>query len=102
METLTSEHPDAFEQAIVRLSAAATRGVLATGVLTYEPEIDKAIERGSAALAPGAKWAVFDYKMPRNWLRYLAPLFVALGSTFGASKAFMERHIWESVERHLD
>jgi ubiquinone/menaquinone biosynthesis C-methylase UbiE len=79
-----------------------TRGILATGVLTYEPEFDKVIERGSAALSPGGKWAVFDYKMPRSWLRYLAPLFVALGSSFGVSKAFMERHIWESVERHLD
>ena len=79
-----------------------TRGILATGVLTYEPEFDKVIERGSAALVPGGKWAVFDYKMPRNWLRYLAPLFIALGSSFGVSKAFMEQHIWESVERHLD
>jgi demethylmenaquinone methyltransferase/2-methoxy-6-polyprenyl-1,4-benzoquinol methylase len=79
-----------------------TRGILATGVLSYEPDFDKVIERGSAALAPGRKWVVLDYKMPGNWLRYLAPLFVAFGSSFGVSKAFMERHIWESVERHLD
>ncbi len=78
-----------------------TRGILATGVLTYVPEFDKVIERGARALTRGGKWAVLDYKMPSNWLRHLAPLFVALGSSFGVSKALMERHVWESVERHL-
>jgi demethylmenaquinone methyltransferase/2-methoxy-6-polyprenyl-1,4-benzoquinol methylase len=78
-----------------------TGGILATGVLTYEPEFDKVIERGARALAPGRKWVVLDYKMPSNWLRHLAPAFVALGSSFGVSKSFMERHVWESVERHL-
>ncbi len=76
-------------------------GILATGVLTYEPEFDRVIERGSKALAPGRKWVVLDYKMPSNWLRHLTPLFVALGSSFGVSKALMDRHVWESVERHL-
>jgi demethylmenaquinone methyltransferase/2-methoxy-6-polyprenyl-1,4-benzoquinol methylase len=76
-------------------------GILATGVLNYEPEFDKVIERGARALAPGRKWVVLDYKMPSNWLRHLAPLFVALGSSFGVSKALMNRHVWESVERHL-
>jgi ubiquinone/menaquinone biosynthesis C-methylase UbiE len=76
-------------------------GILATGVLTYEPEFDKVIERGARALAPGRRWVVLDYKMPSNWLRCLAPLFVALGSNFGVSKSFMEHHIWESVEHHL-
>jgi demethylmenaquinone methyltransferase/2-methoxy-6-polyprenyl-1,4-benzoquinol methylase len=76
-------------------------GILATGVLTYEPEFDTVIERGARALAPGRRWAVLDYKKPNNWLRYLAPLFVALGSGFGVSKSLMQRHVWESVERHL-
>jgi demethylmenaquinone methyltransferase/2-methoxy-6-polyprenyl-1,4-benzoquinol methylase len=78
-----------------------TRGILATGVLTYEPEFDKVVERGAKALTPGGKWAVLDYKMPNNWLRPLTPLFIALGSSFGVSKALMEHHIWEAVERHL-
>ncbi len=77
-------------------------GILATGVLTYEPEFDKVIQRGARALAPGRRWVVLDYKMPGNWLRYLAPVFVALGSSFGVSKALMQRHVWESVERHLE
>ncbi|MDH3692566.1 MAG: class I SAM-dependent methyltransferase [Gammaproteobacteria bacterium] len=76
-------------------------GILATGVLTYESEFDKVIKRGARALAPGRRWVVLDYKMPNNWLRCLVPVFVALGSSFGVSKSFMERHVWESVERHL-
>lgn len=77
------------------------RGILATGVLTYEPNFDKVIERGARALGPGGRWVVLDYKMPQGWLRHLAPVFVALGSGFGVSRSFMEHHVWESVERHL-
>ena len=76
-------------------------GIIAAGVLTYEPEFDKVIERGAKALSPGRKWVVLDYKMPCGWQRILAPLFIALGSSFGVSKDLMERHIWEAVERHL-
>jgi hypothetical protein len=39
--------------------------------------------------------------MPKNWLRYLAPAFVFLGSAFGVSRKLMERHPWKSVQRHL-
>ncbi len=77
-------------------------GILATGVLTYEPDFDQVIERGAKALAPGRKWVVLDYKKPSNWLRYLSPLFVALGRSFGVSESFMARHVWESLERHLE
>lgn len=76
-------------------------GIFAVGVLNYEPEFDKVVERGTKALAPGRLWAVLDYKMPNNWLRHLAPLFVALGSVYGVSLALMKRHVWESVEKHL-
>lgn len=79
----------------------AVEGILAVGVLTYEPDFDQVIKRGAEALAPGAKWAVLDYKMPKGWLRLLAPLFIALGSSFAVSKEGMDRHIWEAVERHL-
>jgi demethylmenaquinone methyltransferase/2-methoxy-6-polyprenyl-1,4-benzoquinol methylase len=77
-------------------------GILATGVLTYEPEFDGVIERGAKALSPGRKWAVLDYKMPQGWLRWFAPLFIALGKSFGMSRDFMERQVWISVERHLE
>jgi ubiquinone/menaquinone biosynthesis C-methylase UbiE len=76
-------------------------GIFATGVLNYEPAYDQVIERGAKALAPGRRWVVLDYKMPKTWLRYLAPAFVFLGSAFGVSRNLMERHPWESVQRHL-
>jgi demethylmenaquinone methyltransferase/2-methoxy-6-polyprenyl-1,4-benzoquinol methylase len=76
-------------------------GILSIGVLNYEPEFDKVIERGAKALASGRRWAVLDYKMPTNWLRHLAPLFVALGRLYGVSLALMDRHPWESVQAHL-
>jgi len=76
-------------------------GILAVGVLTYEPKFDEVVKRGARALAPGGRWVVLDYKRPSNWLRRLTPVFVALGKTFGVSQSFMNRHVWESVERHL-
>ncbi len=76
-------------------------GILATGVLNYEPLYDQVVERGAKALARGRRWVVLDYKMPNNWLRHLAPAFVFLGSAFGVSRNLMERHPWESVQRYL-
>jgi len=76
-------------------------GILAVGTLNYEPEFDRVIQEGARALAPGRRWVVLDYKKPNNWLRFLTPLFVAMGSTYGVSRALMERHAWESVQRHL-
>ena len=76
-------------------------GILATGVLNYGPELGIVIQRGAKALASGRRWVVLDYKMPTNWLRHLAPLFVAIGSPFGVSLALMDRHPWESVQTHL-
>lgn len=76
-------------------------GILSTGALTFEPEFDKVIEEGAKALAPGRRWVVVDFKMPNNWLRYLAPLLVAITRPFGVSLALMERHPWESIQRHL-
>jgi demethylmenaquinone methyltransferase/2-methoxy-6-polyprenyl-1,4-benzoquinol methylase len=76
-------------------------GIIATGVLTYEPDYDKVIERGAIALAPGKRWVVFDYKMPAGWLRHLAPLFVWIFRSFGISMALFKRTPWESIKRHL-
>jgi demethylmenaquinone methyltransferase/2-methoxy-6-polyprenyl-1,4-benzoquinol methylase len=76
-------------------------GIVAMGVLTYEPEFDDVIKRGAKALSSGRRWVVLDYKMPSGWQRIFAPLFIAIGSSFGVSKDLMDRRIWEAVERHL-
>jgi len=92
---------------LVRCAAADYRfprdlgGIFATGVLNYEPAYYQVIERGAKALARGRRWVILDYKLPKSWLRHLAPLFIFLGSGFGVSRDLMKRHPWESVQRHL-
>jgi demethylmenaquinone methyltransferase/2-methoxy-6-polyprenyl-1,4-benzoquinol methylase len=76
-------------------------GIVATGVLTYEPDYDKVIKNGAAALAPGKRWVVFDYKMPTGWCRHFVPLFVWVFRSFGISKALFERTPWVSIKRYL-
>jgi demethylmenaquinone methyltransferase/2-methoxy-6-polyprenyl-1,4-benzoquinol methylase len=76
-------------------------GIIATGVLTYEPDYDKVIERGALALAPGGHWVVFDYKMPSGWARHLVPLFVWIFRPFGISRALFDRTPWQSIKKYL-
>lgn len=76
-------------------------GIIATGVLTYEPDYDDVIARGAEALLPGRRWVVFDYKMPSGWFRHLVPLFVWVFRSFGISKALFKRTPWESIKQHL-
>lgn len=76
-------------------------GIIATGVLTYEPDYDRVIERGAKSLAPGGRWVVFDYKMPAGWCRHLVPVFAWIFRPFGISTALFERTPWESIKRHL-
>jgi len=76
-------------------------GIIATGVLTYEPDYDKVIERGAQAIARGGRWVVFDYKMPSGWIRHLVPLFVRIFRGFGISMALVERTPACSIKQHL-
>ena len=76
-------------------------GIIAMGVLTYEPDYDKVIEQGAKALAPGRRWVVFDYKMPSGWIRHLVPLFVWIFRGFGISMALVERTPACSIKQHL-
>lgn len=76
-------------------------GIIATGVLNYEPDYDEVVQRGAKSLAPGKRWAVFDYKMPSGWFRHLVPFFVWVSQSFGISQALFERAPLESIKRHL-
>jgi len=76
-------------------------GIIATGVLTYEPEFDRVIENGAKALALGKRWVVFDYKMPTGLFRYFVPLFVGIFRPFGISRALFERAPWISIQHYL-
>lgn len=76
-------------------------GIIATGVLTYEPDYDRVIEDGAKALKPGKRWVVFDYKMPTGLFRHFVPLFIWIFRPFGISSALFERTPWASIQRHL-
>ena len=75
--------------------------ILSTFALTLEPEFDAVIERGAQALAPGRRWVILDLRLPKGWLRHLAPLFVLLVRPFAVSLELTKRHPWESIGRHL-
>jgi len=79
----------------------AVDGIIATGVLTYEPDYDAVIKRGSRALVSGKRWVVFDYKMPAGWAHHIVPLFVWVFRSLGISKALFKRTPWDSIKRHL-
>lgn len=76
-------------------------GIIAVGVLTYEPDYDAVIKRGASALVPGKRWVIFDYKMPTGWFRHFVPLFIWLFRSFGISLPLFERTSWESMQRRL-
>jgi len=76
-------------------------GIIATGVLTYEPDYDRVIKNGAKALASGKRWVVFDYKMPTGLFRHFVPLFVLIFRLFGISRALFERTPWASIQQHL-
>jgi len=93
---------------LVREDAARYRfpenisGILSTFAITLVPEFDEVIRRGSAALAPGGRLAILDFKLPANRLSVFAPVLAYITSPFGVSMELAERHPWESVEKHLD
>jgi demethylmenaquinone methyltransferase/2-methoxy-6-polyprenyl-1,4-benzoquinol methylase len=92
-----------LDRAGKRIDSAGWRnvGIIAVGVLTYEPDYDEVIKRGAEALARGKRWVVFDYKMPRGWFRRFVPLFVWIFRSFGISMALFKRTPWASIQRHL-
>jgi ubiquinone/menaquinone biosynthesis C-methylase UbiE/YHS domain-containing protein len=76
-------------------------GILSTFALTLVPEFDDVIRRGAAALCPGGRWVVADFRMPGGPTRYLAPLLLPAVRPFGVSLDLAERHPWESLRRYL-
>jgi ubiquinone/menaquinone biosynthesis C-methylase UbiE len=77
-------------------------GVISTFAITLVEEYDRIIQRGAAALAPGKRLVVLDFKLPANWPMWLIKFFVILTRPFGVTLDLADRHPWESVERYLD
>jgi demethylmenaquinone methyltransferase/2-methoxy-6-polyprenyl-1,4-benzoquinol methylase len=77
-------------------------GIISTFALTLIPEFDEVIRRGAAALAPGGRWVVCDFKLSQGWAARLTPLLVPLVRPFGATLDVAERHPWESMRKYLE
>lgn len=92
---------------LVRSDAAAypfpgrVNGIISTFALTLIPEYDKVIQRGAAKLLPGGRFVLVDFKKSDKWPMWLLKLFVILTRPFGVSLDLADRHLWESVARHM-
>lgn len=76
-------------------------GILSTFAITLIPEYDRIISNGAAALAPGKRFVIMDFKLPLNWPLWLIKLFVFITAPFGVSLDLADRHPWESISRYL-
>lgn len=78
----------------------ACDGIIAFLSITLLPEYDKTIARGYAALRPGRRWVMHDYKVPgwypEKYYKTLEPLI----KPFGGSMEMAARRPWESIARH--
>jgi len=75
-------------------------GVISTFALTLVPEYDRVVESATASLTKGKRLVILDFKLP-HWPMALIKLFVIFTKPFGVTLDLGERHLWESVERHL-
>ncbi|MGD2096991.1 MAG: class I SAM-dependent methyltransferase [Desulfobacterales bacterium] len=79
-----------------------TDGIISTFAITLIPEYDKIIKKGAAALSPGKRLVVLDFKMPDSWPMWLIRFFVIITRPFGVTLDLADRHPWESIDRCLD
>ena len=79
-----------------------TDGIISTFAITLMAEYDKIIKQGAAALFPGKRLVVLDFKKPDIWPMWLVKIFVALTRPFGVTLDLTNRHPWESVDRYFE
>lgn len=72
-------------------------GIIACFSLTLIGEYAKVVERGYEALAPGGRWVVLDYKLPRWWPDRLVSALGPMTAPFGGDVSMVQRHPWEPV-----
>lgn len=79
----------------------AVNGILSTCAITLVPEYDEVIARGAAALAPGGRLVVFDFKEPDRWPEWAIRAFVLISRPFAVTRDLGERKPAESIARHF-
>ena len=77
-------------------------GIISTFAITLIPEYDKIIEKGAAALSPGNRMVLLDFKLPDGWPMWLIKFLIAVTRPFGVTSDLADRHPWESIDRYLD
>jgi len=75
---------------------------LSTFAITLVPEFDAIIQKGVAALKPGGRFAILDFKRPAWPPLWLVKLFVLATAPFGVSLELEDRHAWESLARRCE
>jgi demethylmenaquinone methyltransferase/2-methoxy-6-polyprenyl-1,4-benzoquinol methylase len=82
---------------------AHIQGILSTFALTLVPEFDEVVRKGAAALAPGKRFVILDFKRPSGWLMdKAAPVLAALlTGPFGGTIEMASRKPWQSLEKYL-
>ena len=82
---------------------ACVGGIVSTFALTLVPEFDDVIRKGAAALLPGKRFVILDFKRPSGWfMEKAAPLLATvLTGPFGGTIEMSSRKPWESLEKHL-
>lgn len=76
-------------------------GVLSTYALTLVPAFDEVIRLAAAALVPGKRMVVVDFKAPERWPTWVLRAIVPLLRPFGVTLGLKDRHPWESMRRHF-
>ena len=78
-------------------------GILSTFALTLVPEFDAVVRKGAAALLPGKRFVILDFKKPSGWfLNKAAPVLAAvLTGPFGGTIEMASRKPWLSLEKDL-
>ena len=92
-----------FEADLTRYAfPAGTNGILACYSLTLIRDFDTVIANGYRALAPGGRWVVLDYKLPRWWPEFAVPAIGPMVAPFGGTLEMVHRRPFETVERDAE
>ena len=80
---------------------SGVNGIFSTFSLTLVPEYEDVIARGAAALRPGGRLVILDFKEPAGWPEWAIGLYVELGRPFGTTRDLAQRKPWEAIARRF-
>ena len=76
--------------------------VFSTFALTLVPDFDEVIRHAAAALRPGGRFVVVDFKAPTKWPQGVIRSIVPLLRPFGVTLDLQDRHPWKSLAEHMN